>query len=185
MASHAVWGHDCAVPFRRIPRRGALLAVVPEHNLVFAAFGNDPRAMALHDQILLWLVRQNLGLKVPDRVPTSPPQGDLAPCVGTYRSNQLRVDVSAVDGQLEETTTYEPSDDNQQRIFTAFSRGSVHVPLRRYASIGKDLFAPVGMPLEAFSGYMRLLLVSYHGAGGGRPTYRCAGGRMSRRDNPG
>lgn len=80
--------------------------------------------------------------------------------------------------------TYEPSDDNQQRIFTAFSGGSVHAPPRRYASIGKDLFAPVGMSLDAFSGYMRLLLVSYHGAGG-RPTYRCAGGRMTRRDNPG
>jgi CubicO group peptidase (beta-lactamase class C family) len=31
----------------------AVLAVVPEHDLAFAAFGNDPRAMALHDQLLL------------------------------------------------------------------------------------------------------------------------------------
>src|SRR6266705_2886935 len=47
----------------------SILAVVPEHDLVFAAFGNDPRAMALHDQILLWLLREHLNLDVPDLVP--------------------------------------------------------------------------------------------------------------------
>ena len=36
----------------------AVLAVVPEHDLAFAAFGNDPRAMVLHDQLLLWLLRR-------------------------------------------------------------------------------------------------------------------------------
>jgi CubicO group peptidase (beta-lactamase class C family) len=29
----------------------AVLVVVPEYDLVFAAFGNDPRAMELHDQM--------------------------------------------------------------------------------------------------------------------------------------
>jgi hypothetical protein len=108
----------------------SILAVVPEHDLVFAAFGNDPRAMALHDQILLWLLRQHLDVEVPDLVPgTSPagtsPAGDLTRYAGTYRSNQLRVDVSAADGQLEEKMTYEPADGTQERIFTAFAGGSV------------------------------------------------------------
>ncbi len=44
----------------------AILAVVPGHDLIFAAFGNDPRAMALHDQILLWLLREHLNVDVPD-----------------------------------------------------------------------------------------------------------------------
>jgi hypothetical protein len=39
------------------------------------------------------------------------------------------------------------------------------------------------MPLDAFTGYSRQLLVSYHGASAGRPDYRCAGGRMTRRDH--
>jgi CubicO group peptidase (beta-lactamase class C family) len=43
----------------------SLLAVVPGHALVFAAFGDDPRAMMLHDQLLLWLLRQHLDLEVP------------------------------------------------------------------------------------------------------------------------
>jgi CubicO group peptidase (beta-lactamase class C family) len=163
----------------------ALLAVVPEHDLVFAAFGNDPRAMALHDQILLWLLRQHLHAGVPDLVPGTSPVSDLAPYVGTYRSNQLRVDVSAVDGQLEEKVTYEPLDDTQERIFTGFAGGSFSAPPRRLVPIRKDLFAPAGMPLEAFNGIMRQLLVSYHGASDGHTNYRSAGGRMTRRDHAG
>jgi len=163
----------------------ALLAVVPGHDLAFAAFGNDPRAMALHDQILLWLLRQHLNLDVPNLVPEVSPAGDLTPYTGTYRSNQLRVDVSAVDGQLEEKMTYEPLDDTQERIFTGFAGGSLPAPPRRLAPIRTDLFAPAGMPLEAFNGYMRQLLVSYHGASDGHPVYRSAGGRMTRRDHAG
>jgi len=163
----------------------AILAVVPGHDLVFAAFGNDPRAMALHDQILLWLLRQHLGLDVPDLVPDTSPAGDLTPYAGTYRSNQLRVDVSVADGQLEEKVTYEPLDDVQERIFTGFSGGSFPFPPRRLVPVRKDIFAPAGMPLEAFSGYARQFLVSYHGVSDGRPDYRCAGGRMTRRERSG
>jgi len=161
----------------------ALLAAVPEHDLVFAAFGNDPRAMALHDQILLWLLRQYLGAQVPNLALNTAPASDLVPYAGTYRSNQLRVDVTAADGGLEERMTYEPLDAEQERIFTAFSGGSFPAPPRRFVPVGKDLFAPAGMPLEAFTGYSRQLLVSYHGASGGQPDYRCAGGRMTRRDH--
>jgi CubicO group peptidase (beta-lactamase class C family) len=163
----------------------ALLAVVPEHDLVFAAYGNDPRAMMLHDQILLWLLREHLNLQVPDLVPDTSPAGDLAPYTGTYRSNQLRIDVSAVDGQLEEKTTYEPLDDAQERIFTRFAGGSTSAPPRRFVPIRKDLFAPAGIPREAFNGYSRLLLVSYHGLSDGHPDYRCAGGRMTRSEHAG
>jgi len=163
----------------------AILAVVPGHDLAFAAFGNDPRAMALHDQILLWLLRQHLDLDVPHLVPGTSPVSDLTPYVGTYRSNQLRVDVSAVDGQLEEKVTYEPLDETQERIFTGFSGGSFPVPPRRLAPIRKDLFAPAGMPPEAFNGYLRQLLVSYHGASDGHTNHRSAGGRMTRRDHAG
>jgi CubicO group peptidase (beta-lactamase class C family) len=159
-----------------------LLAAVPGHDLVFAAFGNAPQAMMLHDQILLWLLREHLHLQVPDLLPEVSPAGDLTPYAGTYRSDQLRVDVRAVDGQLEETMTYEPADEEQERIFTSFAGGPVQAPPRRLASVRKDLFAPAGMPLAAFNGYSRLLLTSYHGATDGRPGYRCAGGRMTRRE---
>ena len=161
----------------------AVLAAVPEHNLAFAAFGNDPRAMTLHDQILLWLLRQHLNLAVPDLVPDTLPVGDLTPYAGTYRSNQLRVDVSAVDGQLEEKMTYEPLDDTQERIFTGFAGGSPTALPRRYVPIRTGLFAPAGMPFGAFNGYSRQLLVSYHGGSPGYPNYRCVGGRMTRREH--
>jgi hypothetical protein len=163
----------------------AVLVVVPEHDLAFAAFGNDPRAMALHDQMLLWLLRHHLNVEVPDLVSDTTPVSDLTPYAGTYRSHQLRVDVRVVDGQLEEKVTYEPLDDVQERIFTRFSGGSFPFPPRRFAPIRKDLFAPAGMPLQAFNGYSRNLLVSYHGVSKGRATYRCAGGRMTRREDAG
>jgi hypothetical protein len=163
----------------------AVLVIVPEHDLAFAAFGNDPRVMALHDQILLWLIRQHLHIEVPDLVSDTTPVSDLTPYTGAYRSNQLRVDVGVVDGQLEEKVTYEPRDDVQERILTGFSGGSFPVPPRRFVPIRKDLFAPAGMPLQAFNGYARHLLVSYHGVSKGRSNYRCAGGRMTRREDAG
>jgi CubicO group peptidase (beta-lactamase class C family) len=163
----------------------AVLVAVPEHDLVFAAFGNDPRAMPLHDQILLWLLREHLGVEVPDLLSDPTPVSDLTPYAGTYRSNQLRVDVTVVDGELEERTTYEPLDDMQARIFSRFVGGPHPFPPRRFVPVRTDLFAPAGMPLQAFNGYSRQLLVSYHGNSEGRPAYRCAGGRMTRREHAG
>lgn len=163
----------------------AVLAAVPEHDFAFAAFGNDPRAMALHDQLLLSLLGQHLDVKVPDFTADSSLVSDLMPYAGTYHSNQLRVDVRVVNGQLEETMAYQPLDEAQERIFTRFAGGSFPFPPRRFVPVGSDLFAPAGMPLEAFSGYSRQLLVSYHGNGEGHTNYRCAGGRMTRREHGG
>ncbi len=158
----------------------AVMAVVPEYDLAFAAFGNNPQAIALHDQILLWLLRQHLAVEVADVVSHTSPISDLIPYAGTYRSNQIRVDVRVVDGQLEEHATYEFLDEDHARIFAGFGMSSP-IPPRRFVPIRKDLFAPAGMPLQAFTGYSRILLVSYHGGGQGGPNYRCAGGRMSRK----
>ena len=163
----------------------AVLAVVPEHDFAFAAFGNDPRVMAFHDQMMLWLLREYLNVEVPDLIPDTTPVNDLTPYVGMYRSNQLRVDVSVVDGQLEERMTYEPLDNAQKQIFTGFAGGLSPLPPRRFVPIRKDLFAPAGMPFGAFNGYSRVLLVSYHGISEGRANYRCAGGRMTRREQAG
>jgi CubicO group peptidase (beta-lactamase class C family) len=169
------------------PGGAALLAVVPEHDLAFAAFGNDMRVMALVDQILLWLLRDHLGVEVPDLIGATTPVSDLAAYAGTYRANQIRVDVRVVDGHLEETMTYEPLDDEQERIFAGFAGGSLTSPIppRRFVPLQPGLFAPAGMPLQAFTGYSRNLLVSYHGSEDGHATHRCAGGRMTRRDAPG
>lgn len=161
----------------------AVLVVIPEHDLVFVAFGNAPQVLMLHDQILLWLLREHLDVAVPDLLPGTTPVRDLSRYVGTYRSNQLRVDVSAVDGELEEKMTFEPLDDSHERIFTKFSGGPLSGPPRRLVPIRENLFAPAGMPLETFNGSARILLVSYHGDSKGRATHRCAGGRLSRRDD--
>ncbi len=79
--------------------------------------------------------------------------------------------------------TYEPLDDVQERIFTGFAGGSVAGPPRRFVPIRENLFAPAGMPLQAFNGYGRAFLVSYHGVKDGRANYRSAGGRMTRREH--
>jgi hypothetical protein len=143
--------------------------------------GNDPRAIQLHDQLLVSLLHEHLGIRTPELPVAGPRDGDLAPYVGTYRSNQLRVDVRLVDGELEKTMTYEPFDDRQERIFTGFAGAGYPLPPRRYVPVGPDLFAPAGIPLPALSGYSRQMLVSYHDVGASGATYRCAGGRMTRR----
>lgn len=159
----------------------AILCVVPEHDLVFTASGNTSGAIMLHDRILRWLLHEHLGVRIPTLVTGLEPDVDLTPYVGTYRSNQLRIDVSAVDGQLEERTTYEPADNSQARIFTAFAGGTTAAPPRRYVPIRPGLFAPAGYPLETFDGYLRLLLVSYHDLHDGQARFRNGGGRLTRR----
>jgi hypothetical protein len=149
----------------------AVLAVMPEHDLVFAAYGNDPQALTLHDELLHWLAGQFGAVETPAYTPQTV---DLQPYAGTYRSNQLRVDVRVVDGELEELVTYEPADEAQERVFTGFVGGAFTVPPMRYVPVGKDLFAPAGIPLDGLSPHY---LVSYHGGA----AYRCSGGRMTRR----
>ncbi len=136
---------------------------------------------------VLAVVPEHLHVAVPDLLTRTTSVSDLTPYVGVYRSNQLRAEVSVVDGQLEERMTYEPLDDAQKQIFTGFSGGGGSYPLppRRLVPIRKDLFAPAGMPLGVFNGYSRQLLVSYHGISKGRANYRCAGGRMTRREHAG
>lgn len=159
----------------------SILCVVPEHDLVFTAFGNTPGAIMLMDQLLQWLLSQHLGVQIPTLVTELDHDVDLTPYVGTYRSNQLRIDVSIVDGQLEERMTYEPADASQEHIFTEFAGGATSGPPQRYVAIRPGLFAPAGYPLEAFDGYLRLLLVSYHDVRDGQARYRNGGGRLTRR----
>ncbi|MEU4514249.1 serine hydrolase domain-containing protein [Nonomuraea wenchangensis] len=159
----------------------SILCVVPEHDLVFTAFGNTSGAMMLHDQILQWLLREHLGVQIPPVVTEVRQDIDLTPYVGTYRSNQLRIDVTVVDGQLEERTTYEPADESQGQIFSKFAGGMTSAPPQRYVPIRPGLFAPAGYPLEMFNGYLRLLLVSYHDVREGGARFRNGGGRLTRR----
>ncbi|BDT99173.1 hypothetical protein IFM12276_22020 [Nocardia sputorum] len=159
----------------------SILCVVPEHDLVFTAFGNNPGAIMLHDEILRWLLSEHLGVRIPALVTETAQDIDLTPYVGTYRSDQLRIDVGVIDGLLEERVTYEPADAAQERIFTEFAGGATAAPPQRYVPIRPGLFAPAGYPLETFDGYLRLLLVSYHDIRDGRARFRNGGGRLARR----
>ncbi|WP_433369448.1 serine hydrolase domain-containing protein [Actinoplanes sp. CA-142083] len=152
----------------------AVLAVVPALDMVFAAFGNAPQSLALHDELLLSLIRSHVPVSFP---PLVFKETDLDRYAGTYRSNQLRVDVRVVDDGLEEQVTYEPADPSQEQIFTRFAGGPISAPPMRYIPVGENLFAPAGMTLD---GHAREYLISYLGGEDGHPTHRCAGGRMTR-----
>ncbi|MEU0555655.1 serine hydrolase domain-containing protein [Dactylosporangium sp. NPDC006015] len=152
----------------------AVLAVAPSEGLVFAAYGNDARALSLHDALLSSLLPAA-------PVALNPTDVALSRYVGTYRSDQLRIEVSVVDGQLEERITYEPADAVQEATFTGFVGGPFVVPPLRYEPVGADLFAPAGLPLGDLDLTSRQYLVSYHGDGPDGPTHRCSGGRMTRR----
>jgi hypothetical protein len=161
------------------------LIVVPKHGFAFAAFGNCGAAGLLYDRSCLWMLREYLGLHSQDVVTTATrPTADLGGYAGTYRSNQFRVDVKPVDGQLEETMTFEPVDEAHARILERFG-GMSSAPPRRLVPMGDGLFAPAGVPLEAFNGVIgRRMLVSFHGGTNGRPEYRMFTGKMTRRSSP-
>ena len=159
----------------------SILCVIPEHDLVFTAFGNTPGAIMLHDQILQRLLSEHLGVRVPTLLTEQEPDFELTPYAGTYRSNQLRIDVSIIEGRLEQRTTYEPADELQEQIFAEFAGGQTSAPPQRYVPIRPGLFAPAGYPLETFDGYLRLLLVSYHDVRDGQACFRNGGGRLARR----
>jgi hypothetical protein len=55
-----------------------VLVLVPKHDLAFAAFGNSAASAALHDRVLLWLLRDYIGLDVPDVIATASAVSDLS-----------------------------------------------------------------------------------------------------------
>jgi hypothetical protein len=163
------------------PGGTAALFVVPEHDLVFAAYGNAAGAAALHDRLFLWLLQDHLGVEVPSPVSETTDVDNLGRYEGTYRSHQLRWDVKAVDGRLEETPVFEPQDEAQARILGQFSGGQFPPPGRRLVPVREGLFAIEGTTLPALAGLGRLMLVSFHGDDGGHPTHRSHGARLPRR----
>ena len=163
------------------PGGQAFLVLVPEHDFAFAAFGNSASAATLSDRLALWLFSDYLGLSIPDVVSGTVALPDLSPYEGDYCSDQMRVEVRAVDGQLEERMIHEPLNPTMARIFGQFSGGQYPYPPRRLVPVGDGLFAPAGVPLAAFNGYSRIALVSFHAVTNGRAAYRSAGGRMTRR----
>ena len=162
------------------PGGSCYLLVIPEYDFAFAAFGNGPGAP--HDKLALWLVREHLRVQVPEVVSAFVEASDLASYEGTYRSNQLRMDIRAVDGQLEQAITYEPLDADQERILTEGSGAQFPGPPLRFVPVGNGLFAPAGAPLESFTGIRgRGGLMSFHGQAQGRAAYRGWAGRLARR----
>jgi hypothetical protein len=164
------------------PGGTAGLVLVPEHDFAFAAFGNSNGADFTNDELAMWLLREHLGLEGPQIVSGEIEVADLSPYEGTYRSDQFRIDVKAVEGELEETMTYEPLDEEQAKIFHDFSGGGFPFPPFRVVPVGEHLFAFAGMPLEMFNGLNRIRLISFHGWKDGRPEYHSFGGRMTRRE---
>jgi CubicO group peptidase (beta-lactamase class C family) len=163
------------------PGGAAILLVVPRHKFAFVAFGNSGAAGMLFDRSCNWMLRDYLGLRSSDFVTTAVRASDLDGYAGTYRSNQFRVDVNPVDGQLEETMTFEPFDEAQARTFSRFG-GMSSTPPRRLVPVGDGLFAPAGVPLEMLNGLIgRRMLVSFHGGANGWPEYRMSTGKMTRR----
>jgi len=159
----------------------ALLVVVPAQDFAFAAFGNSSAAMPLIDKLALWLLRDHLQLACPALALKPHDVPDLSDFAGTYRADQVRIDVRVIDGQLEETFALEPVDAAQARVLGGFMGGVTAFPPLRLVPVGERLFAPAGIPLDAFEGFGGRMLVSFHGDTAGQPTHRLAGGRMSRR----
>ncbi len=160
----------------------AVLAVVPDFDFAFAAYGNHMGAMALHDQLLLSLLREYFDIEAPDLV-TATAGGDLGRYAGSYRSNQLRVEVGVVDGQLEETTSTSRPTTPRPGCTPGSPAGCPH-PTHGAWSRSGGTCSPGRCSAGSFAD-PRQPLVLYHGIRDGRAAHRCAGGRMTRRDDIG
>ena len=113
----------------------------PETTSPSPAFGNSGAAGMLHDTLGQWLLREHLGVEIPDLISSTIEVSDLSKYEGTYRSDQFRVDVRLVDGQLEEEMAFEPLDDGIARTFHHFSGGQYPFPPYRLDPVGEGLFA--------------------------------------------
>jgi hypothetical protein len=161
----------------------AVLLLVPDHDFAFAAFGNASAAGQLHDRLAQWVLQEHLGLEGPPPIVSTPDKRvDLTAYAGTYRSDQLRVDVKVMGEQLEETVAFEPLDEAHAHILQGFSGSLAPLPPRRLVPVRDRLFASAGASPEAINGFVgRRMLTSFHSDAGGRPEYRSFGGRMTRR----
>jgi len=162
------------------PGGSSHLVVIPEHDFAFAGFGNGPGARVLHDSLTLSLLRDHLGIDVPDLFSTTVPAPELDRYAGSYRSHQLRVDIAVVDGELEQTFAFEPLDEEQRRNLDRFSGGDFPPPPLRLVPVGDGLFAAAGVPLDTLTGLGRLSMVSFHGEATGHAAYRSSGARLPR-----
>jgi hypothetical protein len=145
-------------------RVNAHLVVVPQHELAFVVYGNSNAAIAIIDRLSSWVLRDYLGIAEPEVVTRTIEAPDLEGFAGTYRSNQFRVDVRVVDGQLEETMQYEPFDDTQARILRGFTGGIMPFPPHRLAPVGERLFAPASPAPETRNPRVRRVLLAFGGA---------------------
>jgi CubicO group peptidase (beta-lactamase class C family) len=164
------------------PGGSSHLVAFPEHDFAFAGFGNLAGAGGLHDPLTQWVLEEYAGIDVPDFVSSTVDAGDLSRFEGSYRSHQLRVDVTAVEGQLEQTFVFEPLDDEQRGILERFSGGNFPPPPQRLVAVGDGLFAAADAPPDSLKGLGRMFMVAFHGDVNGHAAHRSQGGRLPRWD---
>jgi len=164
------------------PGGSSHLVVFPEHDFAFAGFGNLAGAGGLHDPLTRWVIEEHLGLDVAPLVERTVDPGDLSRFTGTYRSDQLRIDVREVDGTLEQTFAFEPTDHQQRRILAGFSGENFPPSPQRLVAVGDGLFADANAPLDSLSGLARMFMVGFHGDAKGHAAHRSQGMRLPRWD---
>jgi hypothetical protein len=147
------------------PGGRSVLMVFPAHDLVFAAYGNAAQATAVHDEVSLMLAQDLLGLdpEAPTRPGAAPVGANLAPYTGSFREFQFTTDVAQRGGVLCISQHCHPSDAHHARLLEAFTGADMRVPTTRLLRpLSTTLFAPEGIPPEAFRGLRRRELVSFH-----------------------
>lgn len=163
------------------------LVVLPEYDVVFAAFATGPGGILLHDRITLALVCDELGVAVPELPVADPTEAEpteaesLDAYAGTYVSNQLRVSVRVDGTGLEEGTELVPMDDDHARLIAETTGDAFPAPAQRLRAIRPNLFAPETLPSEMVAGVLgRTGLTSFHEWRDGRPNLHSSGMRLRR-----
>jgi hypothetical protein len=143
--------------------------IVPEHDAAICSFATGPGSGALNDALHNAALEELTGTAPAPSVELAPDPVD-AGLAGEYASFARRLSVEADADALTVTDRFEPVDDDQREIMSAFLGGAAAPPVR-YTSVAPGQYAPEGMPAEATAGfYGRMgLLAALPEAPGRRP----------------
>jgi CubicO group peptidase (beta-lactamase class C family) len=159
------------------------LVVLPEADLVIAAFGNSSAAFGVLDVVVNAAIEDLAGGKITPQFVNDPTGFEAWRCAGTFASHQFQQVVEATDDGLRLSPKFLPMDADHAAVMTAFMGSLEPSPPYELVPVGPQLLKPKGAPDEAFAGVLGRMGLTYFNTPGedGRFRFAHAGFRSPRR----
>ena len=138
------------------PGGGSVLVVLPETDLVIAAFGNGAAAYSVLDVAVNTAIECVTGGKVASTIPSDPAGFEAWRCTGSFASHQFCQHVELKDDGLIVRSEFQPMDADHAAALAAFS-GTIEPsppppPPYELVPVGPALCKPKDMPDDSLTG---------------------------------